>query len=136
MREIKPVRQTDPEDIENALAACLATLLKKEISEVPRYTNKNEWWSEIQSWLKTLNHYMIAVIEQPDRPVMFSIPDGIHCILVGESPRIEGITHFVIGKSNYFAHDENPWVNVFDPHPSGDFLKGKETRIIFLGSLE
>lgn len=107
---MKPLIQTKlhnpPHQNGNCMAACLASLLEIEITDVPKFEDEHEkeWYFSVLKWLSSLGYYLVYWEEEIHW-------DGYH-IAIGPSPR-GNFSHCVIYKGKQMVHD---------PHPSGDGL--------------
>ncbi len=131
MRTIHSIEQTIfGNGIGNCFAACVASILKCSLDDVPNfcYNNNENWWKDTQEFLGKHGFYAIE-FQITDRPFMAPVPDGIHCILSGKSPRGD-FNHSVIGQFR-----DGAIFYEFDPHPSKDYLDGDYQSIMFIGIL-
>lgn len=134
---MKPVMQTrvggNPECPGNCFAACLASILEIDISEIPdelesiaqvkadgRWTGIKEddwsrswavWWVTVSDWL--FDRFGLGMIDIQYKTGTGGLvrDDDIYCILGGKSPR--GLPHAVVAKGALIIHD---------PHPEGGGL--------------
>lgn len=85
----------------NCLQAAIASLLNKELEEVPHFLLNDEpnWYRKMLDWLD-LNGY--GLVEVKD----WVFESGIPLIAVGKSPR--GVYHSVIYQEGKLVHDPHP----------------------------
>ncbi len=111
---MKPVMQTKFGDNGNCWAACLASLLEFDITDVPdlfTHAEDIEWKANTNAWLA---RYGFGCLEfsslSPDDYKALNL--ATYHIIIGPSPRQEG-SHAVIGRAGRIVHD---------PHPDGTGL--------------
>lgn len=121
-----PVVQTETElGRGNCLAACVASLLNLNISDVPNFRLFDDQWGKLQEWLGARG--MVAIRFPASTEIVMMPPT--HCILTGNSPR-NPVLHAVIGKWIYGDLEI-----VHDPHPDGTGLDGSPKWITFFANL-
>ena len=128
---MKPVDQTRfgiPHG--NCMAARIASVLEVPLDQIhapPAIEPYNVDWFE--DYCVSLNSLGISLVHLHIGKNQWNVPDGLHCILGGVSPREhEGqiMYHSVVGRSR---RDGNTcyFDIVHDPHPSRDGLKTIES---------
>lgn len=131
MKTISKVYQTEfGEGNGNCWSACIASMLKMKLEDVPNFClNVNTWWKDTQEWMMNRGMFLIEMEINNDSLYVSDVPDGIHCIMSGKSPRGD-FHHSVIGR-----HNKGTFYYKFDPHPDGTFLDGEVKYITFIGTL-
>lgn len=126
---MKPVDQTRFGEDGNCFVACIASIFECAIAEVSLPLNKGQGWSmHLGEYLKARGLVYVEVPrgnltasaqDDPPReakiwgwqPLFFGNPWPV-CILAGPSPRMPGMAHAVVGRSNGWGYEI-----VHDPHP-------------------
>ena len=92
----------------NCLAACLASILECQLSDVPDFGDGKGWYLKLTRWLKSRNFILLYWgAPEPERP------EAYHLTLT-KPPRGKFL-HWVVVLGNNIVHD---------PHPSRDGLAG------------
>lgn len=124
---MKPLIQTVMENGKgNCLAACIASILEVPIESVPDL-GAGTFLAVMDEYLKTKGIVPVWVHAVQLASAWVGNADN-YCILVGRSPRTEGVSHAVVGKPNGYG-----FKIIHDPHPDGTGIKGEVTSVIFLG---
>ena len=119
MRKVYQTKFGNPdgpeEKIGNCYPACVATILGKELHEVPHfYATGYEWW-DILGWAKE-HGYSLLPFDLPIPDEWAQVFEGELAIVSGPSPRFEdGTMHAVVGRMT-----RKGWELIHDPHPEGD----------------
>ena len=109
----------------NCLSTCFACLLEMPVEDMP---DTESGWNmrAMNDFLASRNLCAIWLsTDLNDKWVGYS-PE--YCIVIGDSPRLNGSKHAVIGSPNGYGYRI-----VHDPHPDGGGLKGNVTGVIYLG---
>lgn len=125
---MKPVTQTVTGPKGNCWAACLASLLELDISEVPdlqAYDKHANWMHLTNEWLATFGYGFMEFTSEPEFFSVFGL--NTYHIICGPSPRRTEIetelSHAVVGLNGKMVHD---------PHPSGDGLTSVSVYAVLL----
>jgi hypothetical protein len=114
----------------NCWQACIASILKMELNDVPHFAKDTEgWWKNTQKFMADRGLYLLEVPIENGIISVSEIPDGIHLILSGKSPRGD-FNHSVIGKKL-----KEKFIYEFDPHPDETFLDGPPKFASFVATL-
>ncbi len=108
----------------NCVAACVASIFNLPLAEVPNFRLAEDQWVALQEWLG--GQKLCAIRFPAEADCLWPVPNGVHCILTGNSPRHEGLSHAVVG----FIKGRE-WHLVHDPHPKGGGLKGAPQWVTF-----
>ena len=124
---MKPICQTKFGEQGNCMAACIASILEISIDDVPEMDCKicdntefhKAWHTILNEWL--FKKYGLSYMElKIDYPWIKNL--GYH-IICGDSPRLNGIQHAVVGLNGKMVHD---------PFPSAaGIIKGTEVFGLF-----
>lgn len=101
---MKPVDQTKfgyPEG--NCFSACVASLLELDLSEVPFFMGREDWWEAFARWLYPRGLYPLHFPMRVDGLG----PPGLY-IAGGASPRDPQYMHAVVARGREIVHDPNP----------------------------
>ena len=112
----------------NCFRACVATLLKLSINEVPIACDGPTWdWDAFQDWL--IERGLQAVeMTFSNGGTLYPVRHKVPCIVSGQSPREcstgrHAIVADFIGLDGFeFRHD---------PHPSNLWIDGEPTHVVF-----
>lgn len=134
---MKPVFQTDlTAATGNCLQAALASLLELPLEQVPHLgalPDGADWGKALTDWLYPLG---ISLVFEKWEERCVAAPPGTLCLACGFSPRANeldapGLQHAIVARvidqDGKFAVEY-----VHDPHPSGGFLVGPPTELMFL----
>lgn len=123
------VHQTTPT---NCFRACVATLLKLPIEDVPEACDGKLWdWHAFQDWLGDRGLQAIEVTFGTGATI-YPVRREIPCIITGKSPRDENILHAVVG---HFIGFEG-FQLLHDPHVDELWIDGEPTHATFFVRLE
>lgn len=113
----------------DCMAACMATLLGLGPDDVPNFTLDRDPWSGLQHWLAGRGLFLLRLPAGDPRPFADLVRPAT-CVLIGDSPRHDDLTHAVVG---------SVWRDgcevVHDPHPSKAGLRGSPQFIGILCKL-
>jgi hypothetical protein len=121
------------EETGNCLQACLASLLKFRLEDVPNFAaiegEESQWFLAMDRWLgeRGLGVWVYYLEGQPQ---WYGSP-GTLALLSGKSPRGD-FQHTVV----VTLRAEGGWEIVHDPHPSRDGIEGDATEIWLLHMLD
>mgnify|MGYP006318396755 FL=1 len=127
--ELLPIKQRKEQPTATScFRACVATVLGFEVDQVPRCCDGDAWdWDAFQNWLACFNLQALELL-LGDSPILYPIPRRATVIITGPSPRpCSSGRHAVVGKCVGLTGFEY----LHDPHPSGEFLAGDPTHLIF-----
>lgn len=99
--------------------ACVASLLDVSVADVPNFVASERWWDALVDFLEPRR--VFPIILRPTEGNLY-IPDGVHYIASGQSPR--GFRHAVVFRDGAMVHD---------PHPSKAGLVSKPDIIYVFG---
>lgn len=122
-----PVFQTtfvpDETDAEagNCLAACVATILERDIADVPNFAAEEKWFEAFEVWCYYQGFGL--VVEYPGPAASWYVSPGIFAIATGKSPRGAWNHCVVVDHFGQLAHD---------PNPEGGGLDGPAHDVTFL----
>lgn len=117
-----PVDQTETElGRGNCLAACVASILDLDISEVPNFRLSPDAWESMQEWLSLRG---LCAVRVSLGSIVRAKP-GLSCIVTGNSPR-NPVLHAVVGR-----WDGESAVIIHDPHPEKTGLIGDALFLTF-----
>lgn len=90
----------------NCWTACIASLVEREIDEVPNFVQLHvdggqHWFTHTWEWLQA-NGYRLV------QHSLDSVPMDSHVIRTGKSPRGEGLYHAVLYLGDEVSHDPHP----------------------------
>lgn len=85
----------------NCMEACLASLLEIDISDVPKFSKKEEWYDECQAFLAKYDLYLLCFDFNEPR---FDLLLG-YCIASCSSPNYKDVDHAVILHNGRVFHD-------------------------------
>lgn len=115
-KQFKPVYQTEFGDKGNCCQAAIASILGKELDEVPNfielYPGKtkraiSDFWDAIEDYFFEQGYQLWS----PPLSIIQKLPDDVYYLAVGNTNR--EFTHMVVNKGSELHHD---------PHPDGDGL--------------
>lgn len=119
------VMQTTPT---NCFRACVATILKLPIEDVPISCDGASWcWEAFQGWLGRRNLQAIEITFD-NGGTIYPVRKPVDCILTGRSPRDpENKRHAVVGR---FVGLEG-FELLHDPHEAQEWIDGEPTHAVF-----
>ena len=114
---MKPVMQTVMGNNGNCYSACLASILEISIDEVPNFTEADDFWTAVRTWLRERGWGVIGAAFND----IFT-PDDLdgYQIVCGESPR--GLKHATVWLNGKMVHDPHPDRNGIYEAESADIL--------------
>jgi hypothetical protein len=105
-----PVKQTKFGTEGNCFNACIASLLDLKIDQVPELQGweDEQWITELNEWLINRGQvYFELRIAKTESTLFFRNKDFYH-VLIGQSPRLDGYDHCVVGRKGIIIHDPHP----------------------------
>lgn len=116
----------------NCFRACVATVLRLGIDEVPTACDGATWdWDAFQDWLAKRGLQAIE-IGFGNGGTIYPVRQPVRCILSGKSPREcpsgrHGVVGLLLGLEGFELEH--------DPHQSGDWIDGDPTHATFFVSI-
>jgi hypothetical protein len=108
----------------NCLAACLASIFKIELDEVPDFGIDDGWYSRFRDFM--IGRFGVEPVEVSTTGLGEWIPAGLH-LINGKSPRGD-FQHALVGRAGKPVHD---------PHPDGNCeLETLESYTVFVAVLD
>jgi hypothetical protein len=116
----------------NCFQAAVASILELPLEEVPHFCQHDDWEVRLDRWLADRGLAHVEVKTDTEEACIYPIPEGVHCILSGTTPRHPTRLHAV----NAITRGGGvTWEFTHDPHPDRSFLN-KVTMIMFLVPLD
>ena len=131
---MKPVYQNIIGYGGNCFAACIASILHLDITEVPNFCADGhpDWWSDAQHWLVERGYFLLDIKYSAVTDAYCEVPNGVYVIIGGKSPRGDW-NHAIIGISDK-VYGHQIWRYVHDPYyeANGTWIVGEPQWIGFL----
>jgi len=84
----------------------------------------------LQKFLKPLGYYAVEVQWSDAHPFVQDMPNGVHCVVSGDSVDFHGCEHSVVG-----VKQKNGIKLIHDPGPNNNFISGDPKDILFICKL-
>jgi len=106
----------------NCFAACVASLLGLDLSDVPNFCARQTWWVDLIDWVRPfgLRPLSFPTRGRTDEWATWFAPDQV---VIASGPAVRGFDH-----STLYLDGKLFW----DPHPSGDGILLVNDVIFFM----
>lgn len=102
----------------DCLPACLATIFRIELADIPHFNEHPDWFGSLVVWLNGMGYALWQ------HHLAISWPVAPLCVVSGKSPRDEELRHSVVGRGISPKLGGPTWEMVHDPHPDGSGIEG------------
>lgn len=103
----------------DCLPACLATIFRIPLENIPHFNEFHDWFGSLIMWLNGKGY----ALWQHEHAL--SYPVAPLCVVSGRSPRDPEERHSVVGRGITRPTVDGPtWELVHDPHPDGTSILG------------